>query len=503
MSFALNIGMVHRHPNANFFLPITRVWELMIGSLLAGLAIREDVPWTRSAREVLSLAGSLLTVLAFVLVDEGKQFPGWRALLPTAGAGLLICAGPQAWVNTVVLASPAAVFIGLISYPLYLWHWPALVYLNLIAASDYHPSPRAFNAVSAAAMLAAGVLAWTTWKFLETPVRRSKTIRPVFRSAALVGAMVAVVCVGAMSFKGRLRPRLDAPAIVRLRQATSDWHSSGYNNFRAPVFRVNEVIRSLSSRHRLFVGDSHMEQYEPRVVAAIAADPRLASAIVVTNGGCPPLPGLNRVEPGFRCPAFYEFWTEQARAANVGTVVIGAYWEACYLGKYMGSSTPPAPPFGIVGPSGEGAVPLDIERAWRGLESGITRLVKLGKRVVILASNPTSPAFDPALMAHRFRTPDDLSRRSVDRADFERFVALVENALNAIAARTGATVIHPIDYLCGKNRLPGHRRERTAAIQRCGTPQGNGCRTEGHLYRFDAADSVSVDSTPRPLPMLR
>ena len=128
--------------------------------MLAGLAIREDVPWTRSAREVLSLAGSLLTVLAFVLVDEGKQFPGWRALLPTAGAGLLICAGPQAWVNTVVLASPAAVFIGLISYPLYLWHWPALVYLNLIAASDYHPSPRAFNAVSAAAMLAAGVLAW-------------------------------------------------------------------------------------------------------------------------------------------------------------------------------------------------------------------------------------------------------------------------------------------------------------------------------------------------------
>ncbi|MFC7553710.1 hypothetical protein ACFQU7_17920 [Pseudoroseomonas wenyumeiae] len=112
-------------------------------------------------------------------------FPGWAALLPVAGAVAVIAAGPGAWANRRLLSSRPAVFIGLISYPLYLWHWPLLSYATILRLGRA-PTPL----LAAALLLAALLLAWLTWRLVEKPLRFG-TGAP--RKALALLALVAAV----------------------------------------------------------------------------------------------------------------------------------------------------------------------------------------------------------------------------------------------------------------------------------------------------------------------
>lgn len=109
--------------------------------------------------------GLLLVLLSLVLVHQGQAFPGGWALLPAVGAALLLGAGMQAALNQRLLASPALVWLGLISYPLYLWHWPLLSMARIVVSQ----TPAA--AVRALLLVLSVVLAWLTYRYLERPIR--------------------------------------------------------------------------------------------------------------------------------------------------------------------------------------------------------------------------------------------------------------------------------------------------------------------------------------------
>ena len=189
LSLLVNVAGVHRLPSATFYSIASRAWELLLGALLAYLSLQkisiffggvrrslggdagvETQPLFDSAspasRSLLSFVGLAFIVAACVLVRSGKSFPGWWALLPTLGAGFLIAAGPGAWVNRVILSSRILVWIGLISYPLYLWHWPLLSFAQIVESGV--PALK----IRVAAVFAAFVLAWLTYKLLEKPLRR-------------------------------------------------------------------------------------------------------------------------------------------------------------------------------------------------------------------------------------------------------------------------------------------------------------------------------------------
>src|SRR6185369_10250607 len=136
-----------------------------------------------------SFAGLALVVAAFGLIDRDVEFPGWWALLPTLGAFLLIAAGPASWISRYVLAHPAAVFIGLISYPLYLWHWPLLYFLRIVTFRPAVPEVLAVVATSF-------VLATLTYRLVELPVRRNKERFTGLRVSAACAAIL-MVCVAA------------------------------------------------------------------------------------------------------------------------------------------------------------------------------------------------------------------------------------------------------------------------------------------------------------------
>jgi peptidoglycan/LPS O-acetylase OafA/YrhL len=219
ISFALNIKYVHASPTMTFYMPQTRVWELLIGSTLALLVMDASSRMARLEESVgrflqrviyrsdadvspaVTLAntkawlGAFLLLVGFLRISKDLAFPGKWAILPTLGAALLIWAGPLAYVNRSLLSSRALVWVGKISYPLYLWHWVLLTYTRIVVGEG--PS----RSIRAAALALSVLLAWLTYRFIEKPLRfggngRRKTIALVFAMVAIAG-----VCAGLSRFK--------------------------------------------------------------------------------------------------------------------------------------------------------------------------------------------------------------------------------------------------------------------------------------------------------------
>lgn len=208
-SFALNVAMIRSDPAATFYLPFTRAFELLAGAALACGWINVDHAGRASDRR--AWCGVALIAAAVALLDSQRAFPGWWALLPVAGTALLL-SSPAAWVNRVVLASRPMVWIGLISYPLYLWHWPLLVFGAMI---KFNP----LTLLERELILALSVLlAWATYRYVERPFRFGVVSRRKMLGLGAAMAMIAAagaVVVSGRGFDFRLPPEIRAMAGVQ------------------------------------------------------------------------------------------------------------------------------------------------------------------------------------------------------------------------------------------------------------------------------------------------
>lgn len=169
-SFFLNAAFIFSHPAATFYLPITRVWELLIGAALAYRSVvqnRSLMLW--NSPNLNAWLGFVLLIVANIFISDKSPFPGWWALLPTLSAALLISAGPSAWFNQHVLGGRFLVWFGLISYPLYLWHWPLLTFARIL---DGGRQPSSVTRICM--VLLAILLAWLTYCLVEKPIRFNK-----------------------------------------------------------------------------------------------------------------------------------------------------------------------------------------------------------------------------------------------------------------------------------------------------------------------------------------
>ena len=211
ISFALNLHWYKSKPVMDFFSPQTRFWELLCGAMLAwtNLHFRETLlplkewmsiffhriiffgsekPDEKLLTHVLSVLGMLLLVVA-VFVTKEKGFPGKWALLPVLAAVLLIAAGKDGWFNRTVLSNRVLVWFGIISYPLYLWHWPVLCFARIVLSKE--PS----YLIRTAAFPVCVILAWLTTRLIENPLRFGK--HGTFKTISL---FVAMACVGLAGF---------------------------------------------------------------------------------------------------------------------------------------------------------------------------------------------------------------------------------------------------------------------------------------------------------------
>jgi peptidoglycan/LPS O-acetylase OafA/YrhL len=160
--------LVPRNLTADFYSPLSRAWELAVGALLAYWQLhRQSTQLAKPIAELTSFVGALLLVIAFILIDEKRHFPGLWALIPTLGAACLIASGTTAGINQYLLAAKPMVWIGLISYPLYLWHWPLLTFARIFEGQM--PSILTRSTL----LLVSLIFAWMTYKWLERPIRFS------------------------------------------------------------------------------------------------------------------------------------------------------------------------------------------------------------------------------------------------------------------------------------------------------------------------------------------
>ena len=190
-SFAYNAHLVRIDPTATFFSPATRIWELLAGVLLAYMKVRPSA-WQPSQQQ-LHIASTLgVALLAFGLyrIDKGRPYPGTWALLPILGSFCLIFAGSTAWFNRFVLSNRLLVWVGLISFPLYMWHWPMLSFMRVVESETPSLGYR---------VLAVGLsvlLAWMTYYFVERPIRSGG--KSSLKTSVLAG-LVAVLGVAGLA----------------------------------------------------------------------------------------------------------------------------------------------------------------------------------------------------------------------------------------------------------------------------------------------------------------
>jgi peptidoglycan/LPS O-acetylase OafA/YrhL len=173
-----------------FYMPFTRFWELATGGLLAFVTLHA-APIRSTIAHWLSFAGLSSYVLGLAITTTDTVFPGFVVVLPVLGSALLILAGPRAFINRRLLSHSLMVRVGLISYPLYLWHWPLLVYFRTLQGGPLSPLK------SGVAVLLAFILAVLSYELLEKRIRGIKSRGPAV-AASLCVAMAAVGMAGSV-----------------------------------------------------------------------------------------------------------------------------------------------------------------------------------------------------------------------------------------------------------------------------------------------------------------
>ncbi|WP_147114298.1 acyltransferase family protein [Tateyamaria sp. syn59] len=283
------LWMMTISPPAAFYLFPFRAWELLAGVCLAIVGYRRGLTWRVHA--ALSWVGIALIAGAVFLFEAGDHFPGLYALVPVAGAVLIILNGQDDNLVNRTLCSRPALFFGLISYSLYLWHWPMVTLLHNYqgAAPTLWQIPVLLGAAIA--------VSWLSLKYVETPFRRGAL--PGWHLVTSYGAAATALVAGALSFAfseglpGRF-PSEARPFIAATRGFIQDWSRCTQPQDGAWAGIEICPIGPDGPPQFLVWGDSHARAFKEGVdLAASEAD---APGLLIWHAGCPPLLGVLKDE---------------------------------------------------------------------------------------------------------------------------------------------------------------------------------------------------------------
>jgi len=326
ISFAVSSWGAVYNPSAAFYLPQSRMWELMLGALLA---LRLAPPIGSAVwREAASVAGLALIAWGVFQFTETTPFPGFNAALPCIGAALLIHAGGSGPSHVArLLSQRAVVFVGLISYSLYLWHWPAFVFSRALLQRD-------LSAIETAGVVAFSVIAAiVSWRFVERPFRGRQAVlsrRALFSGAS--GFAAAIVAFGALGTS------TDGWQFGRFSRAVAgDNPFSELYNYRTCFLGRDQRVSAWQagacfitegmSENALLWGDSFAAHYVPGLKANSAAWSH--NILQYTAGSCAPIFGWDpTVAPN--CKAFNEQVEAVIERFDIKTVIVAAQWNLAF-----------------------------------------------------------------------------------------------------------------------------------------------------------------------------
>jgi len=384
LSLAGSIYVVDRAPQWAFYLPPARTWELLMGSFLAlGLGPQLRARWLR---EGVAAAGLAMIALPIFVYSDETAFPGIAALPVCAGTACLILSSSNG--PTLVgraLSLRPVVFIGLISYSLYLWHWPVLVFLR-----HYFGVEHLELSIAIIAICASFLAALLSWRYIERPFRQKGLLsrRQVFSTVGYSTAVIALIC-GAIWTSRGVPTRFNA-TVVALAQGQKDINPRRREcTDRLP----DEGLCKLGTEGDkpptfLLWGDSHAIALMPAV--DVAGRHARRSGVVAGSNACPPLLGVQRIHAdGRRCRNYNDAIIAMLKQdrMKITTVILAARWALWATGlrapQESGKNTVLQDD-----QSTTAAISDNIVVFSRGLKRTVEALNRLGLSVVIFGNIP-------------------------------------------------------------------------------------------------------------------
>ena len=462
-SFALNIWGTVSKPTAAFYLPFPRFWELLAGALLAHAAMHEEgrvnaclnfgIP--RDSRlfiylpDVKALFGILMILAALFMLHRDSLFPGLWVLLPVVGACLLISAGDDTWINRRVLASRGMIFVGLISYPLYLWHWPLLSFARIVDSGE----PGLFVRVTAVAL--SFVLATLTYRLVEHPVRfgalRSRScLVPALSLTMCVAAAAGVWIYKQNGFPGRISTDLEKYQQL----VNSPGEINGCKKYY-PFARFCISSQNVADGGPMIMalGDSHALALAHGLEAMTEKDFPDYSFLSVGRGGCPPFEDVERIDKEkYNCAYISKQAMEIALEPRVHKVLLASRWTSLPGGDIPAGDTAAAAGTGVFVAEWGGATVTDQTEIFStGLTNTLRTLIDAGKQVYFVHVVPELE-FDPRECLRRpfrlsgkyVRTRCAMKRHEVIQRQ-SRYRHVVDQVLKDFPT---VKVFDPLQYLC-------------------------------------------------------
>ncbi len=455
-SLAFSLAIVTHYETADFYSPLTRLWELDSGAILAWITLYapEQFGFTDSNRtiepsrraDIISLLGFFLILGSVILMNRTMLFPGGLVMLPVAGALMLIATGPAALINRIVLSDQSAVFIGLISYPLYLWHWPLISFAYII---DHGRPLKVFLVICLIALSI--LLAWLTYRFVERPLRfghnrRRNTIILVTLTVAM--GVAGITTWWAQGFPERYRsvPYL---SVSKINAAIGNGIFKSTPSMQ--VQKINGITVSRLGHGKgsvLFVGDSTIYQYGPRVQELLDQGRLKKTAYFVVGPSCAPVPGVIRNGLFAMCNHLQSVEASVISQKQIKTIVIGAFW-AGYQNSNIDNDID-------IERNGK-RLPMDgstssINNFYANLTDEVSCLVQSHHRVYLVLEPVSDDRFNPAGMIIRSPIGYKIDSNVFKGVLLQRLMqanAMTNHRLAEIADATGAKILNPLQNVCG------------------------------------------------------
>lgn len=436
LSFFTNLYTVHSTSTAAFYSPLSRLWELGSGGLLAYVCIHYEALLSKHIN-IQATAGFLLLLAGFALIDKEKFFPGWWALLPVTGTLLLISAGKHATINRNLLGNSFLVSIGLVSYPLYLWHWPLLSFTRIL--EDATPSVT----LRALALLLSFLLAWLTWQCIEKPVRRSHGKRTII---AMLTLMAGLLGAGVLMTRDALDTIAHQGNDMEFEQHWQGWQKC----YNTQSCRILDKSRPADIA---VIGDSHAGHLGNGLRDIVQG--RQENIIAQQQSMCLPVYSIKiGEETYFDCLglAFIDHSLNEAIAsASIRTIILSGYADL-FIHQYD-ANTPENPNLrDVTSDKSAHANMKNVAVLKQALDVTLEKLSRSGKKIIFLVDNPELD-FDPrecvslrkfTLPFHKPRTPCAIERKKYEAwsEEYRKMVADADARFPAIH------FIYSDKYLC-------------------------------------------------------